>query len=356
MCRINGELLYIGKATSLKQRINSYFRPKTAHAEHILEMLTQAGKIEITPTLSALEAAELEVEHIQRWRPPYNRALRDDDRRIIFFSRDFRKLSTRSDTRHDLGPFPDNSASRTLPAFSAWLAQVSKSKSTECQSARWLTMMMPELPPDLACGKAGLDLFLERYRPWLTDRPILKALNLLGARFWQEKKQASNAGKQPSSDEPLDDLDATASAGQADIAAAERQWTPDLISVALQSRLRHWAHLLRRSRWLCILSQSSLAWLPQDQRKGNKHVILLKYGAITDRMTLPLAAPLPVPPGFAVSAALRRQSMDMATYDRLRVLTTELRRLVAQGRFLELRTGPRTRLSNLSLTRLMYWI
>ena len=87
MCPINGDLLYIGKATSLKQRINSYFRPKTAHAEHILEMLTQAGKVEITGTPSALEAAVLEVEQIQRWRPAYNRALRDDGRSVVFFTR-----------------------------------------------------------------------------------------------------------------------------------------------------------------------------------------------------------------------------------------------------------------------------
>ena len=50
MLRSNGDLLYIGKATSLKHRVNSYFRQKGSQAEHILEMLSQATDLDVTLT------------------------------------------------------------------------------------------------------------------------------------------------------------------------------------------------------------------------------------------------------------------------------------------------------------------
>jgi hypothetical protein len=62
MLRSNKDLLYIGKATSLKQRVNSYFRQKGAQAEHTLEMLSQAADLNVTLTGSALEAAVLESD------------------------------------------------------------------------------------------------------------------------------------------------------------------------------------------------------------------------------------------------------------------------------------------------------
>ena len=64
-----GDPLYIGKAKSLKQRVNSYFWQKTAHAEHILEMLTQARELDFTLTGSALEAAILEADEIKSLKP-----------------------------------------------------------------------------------------------------------------------------------------------------------------------------------------------------------------------------------------------------------------------------------------------
>ena len=88
MLRANGDLLYIGKAKSLKQRVNSYFRPKSRHAEHIWEMLTQARKLDITLCSSALEAAILESDEIKHHKPPYNIALHPRQRHLIFCNKD----------------------------------------------------------------------------------------------------------------------------------------------------------------------------------------------------------------------------------------------------------------------------
>ena len=54
MLRANGDVLYIGKAKSLKQRVSSYFRQTGSPGEHILEMLTQAYKLDYTLTPGSL--------------------------------------------------------------------------------------------------------------------------------------------------------------------------------------------------------------------------------------------------------------------------------------------------------------
>ena len=93
MRRDNGDILYIGKAKSLKKRVNSSFRSRAPHAEHILEMLSQARDLDYSTTASALEAALLESDEIKRHLPPYNKALRPDRRSLVFLTRDLRKIS-----------------------------------------------------------------------------------------------------------------------------------------------------------------------------------------------------------------------------------------------------------------------
>ena len=107
MLRANGDLLYIGKAKSLKMRVNSYFRPKAPHAEHILEMLTQAHRLDYTLTGSAVEAAMLESDEIKRHSPPYNIALRNRRRRLAFYTKDLSRHATVSDRESVIGPLPD---------------------------------------------------------------------------------------------------------------------------------------------------------------------------------------------------------------------------------------------------------
>src|SRR5919204_406602 len=60
MLRTSGDVLYVGKATSLRHRVNSYFRKQTGIAERTLEMLSQARGISVEVMPSALEAALFE--------------------------------------------------------------------------------------------------------------------------------------------------------------------------------------------------------------------------------------------------------------------------------------------------------
>lgn len=69
-----GDLLYVGKARRLRERVSSYFtssvNAKTA------ELVSHVYKIETRITRSALEAALLESDLIRELKPPYNRMLK----------------------------------------------------------------------------------------------------------------------------------------------------------------------------------------------------------------------------------------------------------------------------------------
>src|SRR6267154_716015 len=68
------KLLYIGKATSLKDRVRSYFSKDlgTTRGEGIVAMVELATRVDFQTTDSVLEALILEANLIKRHQPPYN--------------------------------------------------------------------------------------------------------------------------------------------------------------------------------------------------------------------------------------------------------------------------------------------
>lgn len=75
-----GEILYIGKATSLRSRVRSYFSNKigVARGPRIVSMLEQAARVKHQVTDSVLEALILESNLIKLHQPKYNAAAKDD--------------------------------------------------------------------------------------------------------------------------------------------------------------------------------------------------------------------------------------------------------------------------------------
>jgi hypothetical protein len=116
------------------------------------------------------------------------------------------------------------------------------------------------------------------------------------------------------------------------------------------------ALLIRRARWLCLLSESSLAWETRDAGDHRKIALLFENGAVAQRLELSGQAEVPLPAGYARRMTDRQKIFDLTTYERLRVVTTELRRLVAAGRRLEIRLRPNTTLGRRQLTRLLPWV
>ena len=115
----SGEVLYVGKARNLKNRVSTYFSGSRAHAAKTMAMVSQIVNIEVTATASETEALLLEYNLIKRHRPRYNVTLRDDksfpylyitteqDYPRISFYRGTRKLPGRF-----FGPYPNARATR----------------------------------------------------------------------------------------------------------------------------------------------------------------------------------------------------------------------------------------------------
>lgn len=74
------EILYIGKATSLKSRVKSYFDNDILHTRglHIGKMVSLAKGVTFIETRSVLEALLLETELIKKHKPKYNTISKDD--------------------------------------------------------------------------------------------------------------------------------------------------------------------------------------------------------------------------------------------------------------------------------------
>ena len=77
MLDTRGDVLYVGKARSLKARVANYTQVK-ALTNRLQRMVSQTRRMEIVTTNSEAEALLLEAQFIKRFRPPFNVLLRDD--------------------------------------------------------------------------------------------------------------------------------------------------------------------------------------------------------------------------------------------------------------------------------------
>jgi excinuclease ABC subunit C len=72
------KILYVGKSTSLKDRVGSYFQGHSGYARPIEISIDQVVDIEIKKTETVLEAYILEQELIKKWQPKLNVNGKDD--------------------------------------------------------------------------------------------------------------------------------------------------------------------------------------------------------------------------------------------------------------------------------------
>lgn len=115
----NGDILYVGKAKSLKSRMNSYFA-KTIDHPKTRALVARIHNIETIITRSETEALLLEQNLIKEYRPPYNVLLRDDKSYLyVFISADkpYPRLAYgRGKGNHQkgrfFGPFPSAHAAK----------------------------------------------------------------------------------------------------------------------------------------------------------------------------------------------------------------------------------------------------
>jgi len=73
-----GNIIYVGKASSLRNRVGSYFVSFHRQSKKTQQLLTHIEEIEYFITHTEEEALVLELNFIKQYRPHYNIALKDD--------------------------------------------------------------------------------------------------------------------------------------------------------------------------------------------------------------------------------------------------------------------------------------
>lgn len=80
MKNANGEIIYVGKAINLRNRVRSYFHNSAEHDAKTRQMVRHIVHIDWIVVASELEALILEMNLIKKHRPRYNIRLKDDKR------------------------------------------------------------------------------------------------------------------------------------------------------------------------------------------------------------------------------------------------------------------------------------
>jgi hypothetical protein len=104
---------------------------------------------------------------------------------------------------------------------------------------------------------------------------------------------------------------------------------------------------------LTRLVDASVVWRESGVRGAR--LIVIENGEITT-CTIDPDAPPPIPPHHRRSVADRHEAFTIARFDRLRVLTTELKRLVADGAQVAVRFGEAPALAGARLASALWWV
>ncbi|MCC7535375.1 MAG: GIY-YIG nuclease family protein [Deltaproteobacteria bacterium] len=349
LLRISGEVLYVGKATSLRKRVNQHFTKQAHQKERTLEMLAQARDVSFAATETAIEAALLETDEIKQHRPPYNVALLADDRAVWFAAADLASVVDRPDAEHFLGPFGSADLPASFGVLAAALATTESAPWSVADRAR-LVRVPERFAPDEAAVREGLAAFLGSHEEVLARRRSgVARLRAIGARAWA--RELARAG----SDVDLETADATADVSPAPAA----RWDAGSVREALDDLVLRASQALRRARWLVALSNASVAWTePALDDSRRRRWLVIADGEIVARDFLGAHAPVPEPAARPSAYEVRLARVDVARLDRLRVLTTELRRALAttDGSGAEIRFGPRRVLRGEGLRRALRWV
>jgi hypothetical protein len=303
--------------------VSSHFTKHSGATERALEMLTQVSEVAFTATSSALEAALLEARTIKQLDPPYNVQLVQGERGVWFAAADLKSTQPEPDAEHRFGPLSSRFSLRALAALVRLLAGDAQTASLRAESVGAPT----RFGPDEQSFAAGWATFSERHVANTAPaaparrRALLVAQRLLALT--------------PEEPEAADD-------------DAPKLWDAARVCRHLERAAAQAYRALRRGSWLCLLANSNIEYREPSARVAEH--LALRAAELVD------SAP-PLTPPRADPATRERQAtqlaFDAAHYDSLRILTTELKRILRDGGEVEVRLSRSRVLRGAQLARVL---
>lgn len=303
LLRSNGDVLYVGKATSLRARVSSHVSGRRRAGETALEMLSQLKDVDVTETATPLEAALLEADEIKRLDPPYNVHLRRGPRRVFFADATLTGARAGADEAHHEGPLP---SPRQVEALGAIASLLDGASPSETLRARAVAVPLA-FAPDEAIFAEGFAVFAAR-------RLSVRARTTRG--LVMRAALAALRDRPGEEDDEKDDADAPPG------------WTAEGVSSALEDALAQGGRLLFRARLLLALSDATIAF--REAGDACARSLELRDGQIVACREIADVGAI-ARSDTQLSWDARRRSFDIDTYDRVRVLVTELARVVKEG-------------------------
>lgn len=290
-----GEILYVGKATSLKSRVNSYFRGGCKGDRRKLELLARVWDIHTETCASALESALRETDEIKKHNPRYNRALKSTGINLLYFSRDGACASNAQDEKHPLGPFRDNSS----------IAQVFD----------WLRLWGAEELAEILYDPVSAEFMAEGFLRFCAAHgfdpeaaPSLRHLLAIGLRQWRRDqkirlRELEAQEAQAPAEEDTGTEDEISGAGEEEIELPE----PERVHLSLDHLLGRAAQDYLRAKRLTRLLNSCVRW---ETERGDWRSLFFANGSVHNG---PQARP-----------AHPWAGLTTADFDRMTVLQSEL--------------------------------
>ncbi len=302
--RSNGDVLYVGKATSLKKRTASHFAARGGTPQSP-EMLTQVSDIQVSVAASALEAALLENETIKTLRPPYNVQLTPTDPRVWYSSPAFEGAASAPDEHHSIGPLPSEYSLRPLAALIALTSGAVSGEAIRSSAVGVSALWTPEQD----VFREGWAEFALRHSAMLNAArgPRLAVLQLA-------RQLLLDRALLKSEEEPE---------GVAVSGPKQRTWDPERVARHLERAAAQAYQSYRRARWLRLLHDSDIVY--REPTSARTRRLLIRGGALHEAKDDVFEPPsMPARPS-------EHPVFDRAKYDRLRILTTELKRIQRDG-------------------------
>lgn len=325
-----GEVLYVGKATSLHSRVNSYFRGQKNRDPRKLEMLTQTWDLQVTPCGSPLEAALLETDEIKRLNPRYNISLKSGGRSMVFFNRDFTSMNYSQDEQHQIGPFSNSMVMDSMIKLS--------------QSVQWgvYSPLIFFEPISSELLEEGFALFCERHALNPSDFHSVRSI-LAVAAWWLKHQRSSVALEEEAAEEEtvsaeIETFSENSTKRIGDLIASKEVTEEDLEDMlaltAEDVADKFERHFLRagraylRARQLTKLLNADIDF----QLHGENKIQILKVRKGQIQYNLEQKEPAPCP-AVGENSFLQQSpwsGLSIDTYDRMSILTSELNKIKSQ--------------------------